>query len=496
MFVGDVAAKTPEAQAVLFVPSGVSRTYRELDRNSIAVANQLHGLGVRRGDHVAIIAENGPFFVEATLAAHRSGLQYTTVNTHLVPPDIVYMLQDSGSRALISSSRLSDLADEVIASLGEVTRVGEADVALASDQAAGADFEETAGSPMLYSSGTTGRPKGIEFPLSGDHPREIDDFTSHFVDLFGIDHNTVMLLPGPMYHTSPQFYANMVLRVGGRLVVMERFDAEAALRTIQDHGVTHSFFVPTMLIRMLRLPADVRESFDLSTHVFSLHGAGPCAPDVKRAVSRWWGPVLWEGYAGSERNGMTILSPADAAEHCESVGRPIGCDIVIVDDGKRVGPGETGVIYFAGGYEFSYFGDPEKTTAAYLEPGVSTLGDIGHVDAEGFLYLTDRLADVVISGGVNIYPMEIESVLALHPDIADIAVIGVPHSDLGEVARAYVQVVEGLEPSDAVRAAIMDYCRGRLATYKCPRELEFVDVIPRQLNGKLMKQKLRDRFLA
>lgn len=496
MYVGDIARQYPNRVAVTFTPSGQERTYRELDQNSLKLAAFLRERGIGPGEHIAIVATNGPFFLEAALAAHRSGLQYTTINTHFRAEDIAYVLQDSGSRAVLVGDGMQGLIDHAANSV-EV-RVDEhhavaggfshADV-LARDMSDG--FEEVSGSPMLYSSGTTGRPKGIEFPLSGAHPRQLDAFTANFVELFGINDQTVMLLPGPFYHTSPQFYANMVLRVGGRLVVMEKFDAEQTLRIIEAEGVTHSFFVPTMLIRMLRLPDEVREAHDLSSHVFSLHGAGPCPPEVKEKLVEWWGPILWEGYAGSERNGMTILAPEDGPEHRGSVGRPVGCEIVIAEDGRRVAVGETGVVYFAGGYEFAYFGDPVKTAGAYLEPGVSTLGDIGHLDEDGFLYLTDRVANVIITGGVNIYPQEVESLLALHPDIEDLAVIGVPDQDLGEIATAVVQLVPGRPADDAMERSILEYCRARLATYTCPRRVVFVDEIPRQPTGKLMKRMLR-----
>ena len=498
MYVGDSTHLNRDAPAVTMAGSGQSETYSELEAASNRFAHLFRARGLTAGDHVSLLIDNRTVFFDVALAAHRSGLHYTAVSTHLTPAEVGYIVTDSNSRALIAAGALAELARQVpgTEALIRISVDGEIDgfesfAALRETLPSTKLTDETAGSPMLYSSGTTGRPKGVEFPLSGEHPRVLDSFTAEFIDQFGIDRDTVLLLPGPLYHTSPLFYANMVLRVGGRLIVLERFDAETTLRTIERYGVTHSFFVPTMLIRMLRLPDGIRHRYRLNTHVWSLTGAAPCPPEVKQSIAAWWGPILWEGYAGSERNGMTILTPEEAVIRPASAGRPIGCGVEIVGpDGAELPVGETGLVYFTGGHQFEYHNDPDKTAAAYLRPHVSTLGDIGHVDGEGFLYLTDRSANVIIAGGVNVYPQEAEAVLALHPAVEDIAVIGVPDPDLGEAPHAIVVPRAPAPPSDELANELIDHCRSRLARYKCPRTVEFVDRLPRLPNGKLVKHSL------
>ncbi len=500
MYVGDIASTQPDTPAVVMAGSGHVTTYGELEARSNQFAHLFRSRGLSAGDHLSIVVDNCPAFFGIALAAHRIGLHYTPISTHLTPSEIGHIIADSDARALVASARLSDIVSAVptgprtdlrLAVEGAIDGYEFAPDLLA-EQPTSRPGDETAGSPLLYSSGTTGRPKGVEFPLSRAHPREIDSFTGAFTNQFGIDERTVFLIPGPLYHTSPLFYANMVLRVGGRLVVLERFDAETTLRTIEQYRVTHSFFVPTMLLRMLRLPEDVRSRYRLDTHVWSLHGAAPCPPGVKVAMREWWGPILWEGYAGSERNGMTILTPAEAQIHPDSVGLPVGCGVEVVGlGGEPVATGETGLVYFTGGHQFRYHHDEEKTAAAYLRPAVSTLGDIGHVDADGFLYLTDRQANVIISGGVNIYPQEAEAVLALHPNVQDVAVIGVPDEDMGESVHALIQLNDPDAGSAELAANLIEYCRARVARYKAPRTVEFVRTLPRLPNGKLVKHGLR-----
>lgn len=500
MYVGDVAAREPSRVAIQMPGTAVRLDYADVDRRSSAIARHLRNRGVTSGQTVALLAGNGPFFIEAAVAAHRIGIRYTTINTHLRQDDIEYILRDAGASALLVGAGFAGLVDAldsasrprvVITEEAAGTSSGDSvpmSRVLASDPG-GPLADEIAGSPMVYSSGTTGRPKGVAFPLTGGHPRIIDDFTSHFVDLFGIDQDTVMLLPGPLYHTSPLFYANMVLRKGGKLVILEKFDAEAALAAIHDFGVTHSFFVPTMLIRMLRLPPEIKQRYDLSTHRFSLHGAGPCPAEVKLGIREWWGPIVWEGYAGSERNGMTILAPEDVVGHPNSVGRPVGCEVVVVgDDGQELPRGETGVVYFSGGARFAYHNDPEKTQQAYLDEKTSTIGDIGFLDDDGFLHLTDRLANVVISGGVNIYPQEIEQLLSVHPEVQDVAAMGVADDELGEVLVAVVQPTSVARAGPALARELLSYCTENAARYKCPRRIIFSDQLPRQPNGKLLKR--------
>lgn len=347
---------------------------------------------------------------------------------------------------------------------------------------------------MYYTSGTTGRPKGV---ILTARPVDPETYTAGLCRRFGIDADTVCLFPGPLYHGTPNFLMDLVLRSAGTAVVMECFDAKDALAAIERYSVTHSYFVPTMLIRMLKLPDEVKARYDLSSHRWSLHTAAPCPMDVKKQIIDWWGPVLCESYGGTERNGITVIDSLEWLEHPGTVGKAFGTKIWILDeDDEPVPPGVEGLICFSGGPDFEYHGDPEKTRDAYHGEGRSTIGDIGYLDAEGYLFLTDRAANLIISGGVNIYPRESEDVLIEHDAVDDVAVIGVPHSDLGEIPEAFVQLRQGTEGSDELAAELIALCRSQLASIKCPRRVSFVNELPRLPTGKLLKHRIRQAYLT
>jgi acyl-CoA synthetase (AMP-forming)/AMP-acid ligase II len=350
---------------------------------------------------------------------------------------------------------------------------------------------------MLYSSGTTGRPKGVKRPMTGE-PFDAPVLGYQlYRRLYGIDENTVYLSPAPLYHAAPLVFTSCVMAWGGTVVVMDRFDAEQSLSLIERHRVTHSQWVPTMFVRLLRLPEATRRHHDLSSHRCAVHAAAPCPIEIKRQMIAWWGPIIHEYYAGSEGNGFVVIDSPDWLAHPGSVGRAVLGEISILDDdGKQLPQGEAGAIYFANGPAFEYHNDPAKTRSAYSAEGWSTLGDVGYVDQDGYLYLTDRKAYMIISGGVNIYPQEAENVLTGHPQVVDVAVFGVPNEEFGEEVKAVVQPVDMNQATPELAAELIAYCRARLADVKCPRSIDFDPELPRHPTGKLYKRLLRDRYWA
>ncbi len=345
---------------------------------------------------------------------------------------------------------------------------------------------------MLYSSGTTGHPKGVRAAHPGGPLGRVPELFTRRLSLHEIDSTAVYLSTAPLYHSAPLRYNAMMHRCGATSVIMERFEATKSLALIEKHRITHSQWVPTMFVRLLRLPQDDRRIHDLSSHRFAIHAAAPCPVEIKRQMLDWWGPILYEYYSGTEGNGQTAISPAEWLEHPGSVGKPILGKLHITNDaGEELKCGETGAVYFSGGVEFEYYQDPEKTAAAYNHRGWSTLGDIGYLDDAGYLYLTDRASHMIISGGVNIYPREIEDVLVTHPAVQDVAVFGIPHEEFGEEVKAAVQLVEGEE---VAAETLIAFCRERLAHLKCPRSIDFHTELPRHQTGKLYKEVLKTPY--
>ncbi len=488
--------------------TGETLTYGQLEERSVRLAHVLHDAGLRPGDAVAILSENSPRYHEAYWAALRSGLYLTAINHHLSVEEQLYILRDCGARVLIASSRLEDSARTLREGVPGLTLAlavgGHIDDFVDYEEAlAGASSEpfadQPAGADMLYSSGTTGHPKAIRVPLPDRQVDEPGDMlVAVFAAIYGFDADSVYLSPAPLYHAAPLRFVGLVHATGGTAVVMPRFDAEQALRDIQDHAVTHSQWVPTMFVRMLKLPPEVRAVFDVSSLKVAIHAAAPCPVEVKQQMMQWWGPVLYEYYAATEAAGVTLIGPEEWLEHPGSVGRA-GLGILHVCDEadpeqEELPVGQDGLVYFERDeMPFSYHNDPEKTREAqHPRHGTwATTGDIGHVDEEGFLYLTDRRAFMVISGGRNVYPQEVENALTLHPDVYDVAVIGVPDPDLGEVVKAFVQPAESATPGPELERELIDHVRERIAHYKAPRSVEFVDALPRSPTGKLMKRTLR-----
>ncbi len=503
---GAHAVTTPDKPAVVMAGSGETLTYARLEERSTRLAAHLRGLGLRRGDVVALLTDNRPQASEVYWACQRAGLYVTAVNWHLTPAEATYVVGDCGATVLIASAALGDLARAVLAGTpgvrtalayaGTVEGFGDYEAALAAaDPVPPAD--QPRGGDLLYSSGTTGRPKGIKPALPDRQVTEPGDrLTTVFGGLYGFGPDTVYLSPAPIYHAAPLRFVGMVQALGGTVVMMESFDAEAALAAIERFRVTHSQWVPTMFVRMLKLPEEVRRRYDVSSLRCAVHAAAPCPVEVKRAMIDWWGPVLYEYYASTEASGGTFIDSAQWLAKPGSVGHDgvMGTVHIVGEDGADLGPGEVGVVYFEREeLPFSYHGDPAATAAAQHpdHPTWTTVGDMGYLDEDRFLFLTDRQSFMIISGGVNIYPREVEDVLVLHPAVADVAVIGVPDEEMGEAVKAVVQLADGVEPSDGLAADLVGYARDRLAHYKCPASVDFVGQLPRTPTGKLRKHVLR-----
>ncbi len=478
-------------------------TYAELDARSNRFARLMRARGLVVGDHIAILMENNPRYLEVAWGAQRGGLYYTTINSHLRPAEVQYILDDCGATVLATTSTMQEVASSL--DLSRVTTplmFGTAAPGFVAYEEAVAPLpgeplpDEVEGKEMLYSSGTTGRPKGIRRPLPkgtlGD-PESAAVATAVGWEALGIGRDTVYLSPAPLYHAAPLICSMAVHRLGGTVVVMEHFDAAQCLELIERHRVTAAQFVPTMFARMLRLPD--KERYDLSSLRFVVHAAAPCSVPVKRQMLEWWGPIIQEYYAGTEDIGSTWIGPEELLAHPGSVGRPRTVAHIVGPDGEELPTGQVGSVYFEGGRPFEYHGDPDKTAAMTNERGWRTLGDIGYLDEDGYLYLTDREANMIISGGVNIYPREAEDVLAGHPLVADVAVFGVPNDDMGEEVKAVVELVDHAAAGPALEAELLAYCRQHLSSYKCPRSVDFEPNLPRDPNGKLYKRHLRDRYL-
>jgi acyl-CoA synthetase (AMP-forming)/AMP-acid ligase II len=499
------ARLTPDKPAVILVGTGPDQvlSYADLEDRSTRCARLLREAGLGPGDHVAVLMENLTEVFEVAWAAQRSGLYLTMVNTHLSVDEARYVVADCGAQVLVASAAFAELAAAMLDGTPEVrlrlvvggSVRGYRDYRAAIDSTGpGPLADECEGEVMLYSSGTTGRPKGVKRGIRYGPPGS-DFRVRDLLATLGFGRDTVYLSPAPLHHAAPLGFTTGVHRFGGTVVVMPKFDAEQCLALIERHRVTEAQFVPTMFIRLLRLPEETRTRFDLSTLRCAVHAAAPCPVEVKQAMMDWWGPVAWEYYSGTEGAGRTCVGPQDWLAHPGTVGRAIYGQVHIVGaDGRELGPGETGTVYFSGGGSFEYHNDPDKTAGTRNDRGWVTLGDVGHVDDEGWLYLTDRLSHMIISGGVNVYPQETENVLALHPRIADAAVIGVPDAEMGERVLAVVQLTDPEDAGPDLAAELIEFCRARLAHYKCPRRVEFSTALPRQENGKLYKRLLRDTY--
>ncbi|MXO91560.1 acyl-CoA synthetase [Pontixanthobacter aquaemixtae] len=500
------AQSKPDHPAVIMAGSGETVTYGELDKAANRIVHWLRGQGLGDGDAFGVLMENNAYYHKLFWAMQRAGMVMVPISTHLTAAEILYILDDSDAHLIISTRKFDGILEvikEERSDLGMLVFGGEgeldAEAAFAS-QSADAPVDQSVGRLMLYSSGTTGRPKGI-LPAPPEDPdvQAANPLMGLATMGFAVDGDgsCVYLSPAPLYHAAPLAWSTVIHRLGGTVVVMEKFDAENALAAIEKYKITASQWVPTHFVRMLKLPEETRAKYDLSSLKSAIHAAAPCPSDIKKEMIEWWGPVIYEYYAGSEGNGMTAVNSADWMTHQGTVGRAIlGTVHICGDDGEELPVGEEGGVFFESPYPFQYHKDEAKTKEATHTKGWTTLGDIGKLDEDGFLYLTDRRTNMIISGGVNIYPQEVENLLITHDKVMDAAVIGAPCPEMGEKVVAVIQPVSMDIAGDELEAELAEYLSGELARLKMPKLFDFRAELPREANGKLYKRKLKEEFLA
>ena len=486
-----------------------SRTWAELDERVNRLIDGFRTAGIGPGDTISVVAGNCNEWFEIAFACSCSGVTFVPVNWHFVAREIAYIVADSGSKALITGHQFLDEATRaveehdcssvelaLVIGAPSTDRFGNFDDFVAGGSA-DEPADQTFGGPMFYTSGTTGNPKGVRSSLSnmptGSDPAIWQLVGGGFADL--VEGDGVTVLCGPFYHSAQWAYSFLPMITGSATVMQHKYDSAGVLRLIDEYRATNIHLVPTQMKRLIDLPDEVKSSFDGASLQLVLHGAAPCPPAVKRAMIDWWGPVITEYYGSTEGSVITMIDSEQWLAKGGSVGKPMpGKEIIVVgDDGSRLGPNEPGTLYFrdAMGMDFEYHNAPDKTTDVHLEPGVFTTGDVGYLDDEGYLWLSDRKIDMIISGGVNIYPAEIEGVLAGHPLVADAAVIGVPNEEFGEEVKAVVVANDGVTGDDELRATLAAHCRDNLAGFKVPRSIDFVAELPRTGTGKIQKAKLR-----
>ena len=497
LFPIDQAPGDADRLAFQMCESGETVTFGQLEARANQVARVLRSCGVTRGRHVALLMKNHRRFLEACFGADRAGVYYTTISTRLTAEEIAYIVRDCAAQVLVVSADLGELIRQLRPLLPEDLRcftVGTPVPGFKSWEAAVDDAHDSPiadpaqGLDMLYSSGTTGRPKGVKWPLPPIPAGARTMLVDLLAPLFGYGRDCRYLSPAPLYHAAPLRHSMTVIKLGGTAFVMASFDAERSLQWIARHRITHSQWVPTMFVRMLKLPQEVRARYDLSSLQVAVHAAAPCPVEVKQGMLDWWGPIIHEYYAGTENNGFCSITPHEWLQHKGSVGRAAQGVLHICDEsGQELPAGETGLVYFSDGPEFEYHNDPVRTAHSRNARGWSTLGDIGRLDDEGYLYLVDRAKDLIIVSGFNVYPAEVEEVLMEHPDVVEVGVVGVPHPHHGEAVKAFVVLKPG---ATAHEDTLVTWCLDHLARYKCPAKILFVDELPRNLSGKLLRRSL------
>ena len=508
MQIRDHAEAAPDRPAVVMYPSGTVVTFGEMEKRANQLAHLFRSRGLREGDAVAILMENNEHYHTVMWAARRCGLYYVPINTHLTAAEAAYIIDNSSAKAIVASTAMGPVLDQLPTylpgGLPELRLLATADRSTPEGWLAYPECiaqqpdtpiaDEIEGDLLQYSSGTTGRPKGIKRPLPHLPPAQAPGLMTSLVS-FWADPDGVYLSPAPLYHTAPSVWSMAFQAAGIPVVVMERFDAEGALDAISRHGVTHGQFVPAMFTRMLKLPEAVRNSYDVSCLRRVMHAAAPCPVEIKKQMIDWWGPIVDEYYASSEAIGSTLITAEEWLAHPGSVGRPMGGALHIVDEeGNELPPGQAGEIYFETGARFEYLNDAAKTAASRHDRGWLTVGDIGYLDEDGYLFLTDRRHHMIISGGVNIYPQEAENMLVTHPRVLDAAVFGIPDDEMGQSVKGVVQLVDPAEAGDELAEELLVWLRERLSHYKCPRSLSFTEQLPRTDTGKLYKQTLIAKY--
>ena len=509
MYPDKYAAKNPERAAFIMASSGQSVSYAEFEMRANRMAHLLCAEGLGQRDHFSIMMENNDRYLEACAAGERTGLYYTCINSYLTADELAYRLDNSESQILITSMLKLGVAIDAVAQSNKVRKVlvvdaganqlpeGFEDYATACQSFPVTPIDnERLGTAMLYSSGTTGRPKGIIRPLPEQPPAKALPIFDFLGQLWHYREDMVYLSPAPLYHSAPQAAVNLTIRQGGTVIIMERFDPEAYLSLIEQYSATHSQLVPTMFSRMLKLPEAVRKSYDLSSLEIAVHAAAPCPVMVKQQMIEWWGPIIHEYYGATEGLGFSACNTEEWLAHPGTVGKIVLGELSVLDDEMQPLPqGSPGTLWFKTATEFEYHNDAEKTAEATSPDGeMTTVGDVGYLDEDGFLFLTDRKTFMIISGGVNIYPQESEDLLIAHPKVADAAVFGVPNVDLGEEVKAVIQVVPGTAEEESLTQELLDYLAEHLSRQKIPRSIDYIAEMPRLPTGKLYKRLLRDQY--
>ncbi len=508
MYPPEDARQEPDRPAFIMGSTGEVITYGDYDKRANRLAHFFRDIGLGRRDHISIFMENNPRMLECEGGAERTGLYYTLVNSYLSAEEVAYIVNDSESKVFITSGAKRSIAQDVLPLCPNVKRfimIGDTAPGFESYEELTAKYPDTPiddemlGAAMLYSSGTTGQPKGIFRPLPDMAPADALPVMTFVKLMFGFREGQMYLSPAPLYHSAPQASVSATMRLGATSVIMERFDPEDWLRLVDQYKVTHCQMVPTMFSRLLKLPEETRKSYDVSSLESIVHAAAPCPVPVKQAMIEWLGPIIIEYYGATEANGFTFCNSDEWMAHKGTVGKPILGELLILDDDLKPVPlGTSGTVWFKNATSFEYYNAPDKTSDSRVttEDGgvMSTVGDVGYVDEDNYLYLTDRKTYMIISGGVNIYPQETENLLITHDKVMDAAVIGVPNEDLGEEVKAIVQLVDGVDPSPEVERELITFCRDSLAHFKCPRTIDFESELPRLPTGKLYKRLLRDRY--
>jgi long-chain acyl-CoA synthetase len=492
--------------AIIVHPVGTSIGFAELEARANRLAGYWRRAGLCEGDTVAIVMENNEHLHAVMWAARRAGLYYVPINTNLTAPEAGYILANSDAQAIIGSAAKLDLCaelDEYLPDMAPARKlVAGAELSgwlrypdVVADGPAVPITDEREGDLLQYSSGTTGRPKGIRRALPHIAPAEAPNMLTPLLSALGITTESVYLSPAPLYHTAPSMWSMCIQALGATTVIMQRFDAESALECIQRYRITHAQFVPAMFVRMLKLPQDVRRSYDLSSLRRVVHAAAPCPPEIKRQMIDWWGPIIDEFYSSSEGAGISFITADEWLERPGSVGRSLlGTPHIVGSDGAELPPGHIGDIFYEGGMAFDYLHDQKKTADSHNDAGWATVGDVGYLDDDGYLFLTDRRHHTIISGGVNIYPQETENMLISHPQVADAAVFGLPDTEMGQIVAAAVELVDPADANDAFADELLSWLRRQLAHHKCPRTMHFEMNLPRTDAGKLYKQRLIEKY--
>ncbi|CAM3414296.1 acyl-CoA synthetase [Mycobacterium frederiksbergense] len=504
MQIRETAVAMPDKPAVILYPSGTVVTFGEMEARANQLAHYFREHGLVEGDAVAILIENNEHMHTVMWAARRSGLYYVPINTHLTAAEAAYIIDNSAAKAIVGSEALRPVLEglaehlpnglpAVLLTTGDLDGWATYPDAVA-DQPTTPIADEWDGDLLQYSSGTTGRPKGIKRDLPHLPPSETPGMMAALVS-FWMNPEAIYLSPAPLYHTAPSVWSMQAQAGGITTVVLEKFDAEGALDAIQKYGVTHGQFVPVMFTRMLKLPEQVRKSYDVSSLQRVMHAAAPCPVEIKKQMIDWWGPIVDEYYASSEAIGATLISADEWLAHPGSVGKAMTGVVHILDeDGNEVPAGQHGEIFFEGGADFEYLNDSAKTASSRDSHGWKTVGDIGYLDEDGYLYLTDRRHHMIISGGVNIYPQEAENMLVIHPKVMDAAVFGVPDEEMGQTVKGVVQTVDPADATPEFAEELLAWLRDQLSHYKCPRSISFEVQLPRTDTGKLYKQELINKY--